>query len=279
MTTLPTCSTWFEKRDIRFRIHRHGTPKPSGPACLLVHGTAEGAFVWHDLVSALASQLCMYTIDLRGHGDSSWDPKGDYYFEKYVSDVRDIIAHLEEKEIFLVGHSLGADIVGCLAPELGQRLQGLVIVDSGPRIDPSLFQMLAEQLAASIRPYVSAEEYASALKQQRLFTPTSVIDRLARDSLRRGEDGKLHLKFDPKILNSLMSPQLVDRWPVSLAGLAAPVLVIRGSASAVLTQAVAARLAALAPRGSVTTIPHAGHAIMTDNGPAVEAVLRSFLLD
>jgi pimeloyl-ACP methyl ester carboxylesterase len=74
-----------------------------------------------------------YTVvapDLLGHGRSG-KPRGDYSLGAYASGVRDLLAVLGIPKATVVGHSLGGGIAMQFAYQFPERLDRLVLVDSG----------------------------------------------------------------------------------------------------------------------------------------------------
>src|SRR4051794_26825172 len=78
----------------------------SAPTVLLLHGGGQTRHSWGGTAAALAARgWHAVTIDLRGHGDSSWSPDGVYHLERFAADVRAAAAGYAAP--VLVGASLG----------------------------------------------------------------------------------------------------------------------------------------------------------------------------
>jgi hypothetical protein len=61
---------------------------PEGkPAFILVHALGHSAHNYDHVAPLLNQRHRVIAIDLRGHGDSDWSPKGEYSVEDYVSDL------------------------------------------------------------------------------------------------------------------------------------------------------------------------------------------------
>lgn len=104
----------------RFAYREHG----SGAPVVLIHGVGMQSAAWAPQIPALAAKHRVIAIDLPGHGGSDPLPVaaglGDF-----VAWCEDAIRTLELGRINIVGHSMGALIVGGLAvtfPELVQRV-------------------------------------------------------------------------------------------------------------------------------------------------------------
>jgi pimeloyl-ACP methyl ester carboxylesterase len=104
-------------------------------AVVLVHGASHTRAIYHPWAIYLAERgLTVYTLDLRGHGQSTM-PEGrsvqDARFSEYVADVRSLVeaeAALQDGSFALVGHSLGGIVAQLYARQY--PLSGLVVVAS-----------------------------------------------------------------------------------------------------------------------------------------------------
>ena len=116
-------------------VELHGHPVTyrmmgSGPAVLLIHGITSSSRTWHSVMPALAERHTVIAPDLLGHGRSA-KPRGDYSLGAYASGVRDLLAVLGIAHATVVGHSLGGGIAMQFAYQFPERLDRLVLVDSG----------------------------------------------------------------------------------------------------------------------------------------------------
>ena len=59
-----------------------------GTPVLLIHGLASNCRLWDGAAKALvALGHDVVALDLRGHGDSDWDPSGDYSLDAFQFDM------------------------------------------------------------------------------------------------------------------------------------------------------------------------------------------------
>jgi pimeloyl-ACP methyl ester carboxylesterase len=236
---------------------------PDGVTALLIHGSAEGGFVWDDFAPELAKHCKVVAVDLRGHGGSDHDPDSHYTLDKHVRDISRLLDELQD-ELILVGHSLGGDVATKIAPELGRRLRALVLVDSGPDSNHETATYLQDQLRESHRLYERVEEYTQWLRDRRFLTTPAVLERLAAASLILGSDG-YRLRYDVAVIDMITAEDDDSWWLPNLRQTSAPVLVVRGMASASLSRRTAERMRAATPKGELAIVPAAGHAVMNDN--------------
>ena len=52
-----------------------------GLPCVMLHGFGDAGCVWNYLAIRLAPRFRVAAMDLRGHGDSDWDPETRYDIE------------------------------------------------------------------------------------------------------------------------------------------------------------------------------------------------------
>ena len=90
-----------------------GGQGPSGPLSgeqrppvLMCHATGIHGMVWQPFAAALADAFHCWSIDFRGHGDSS-SPDIEYAWEGFADDVLAVVDGLGIERPFAVGHSKG----------------------------------------------------------------------------------------------------------------------------------------------------------------------------
>jgi pimeloyl-ACP methyl ester carboxylesterase len=131
-----------------------------GPAIVLVHGITSSSRTWRSVMRGLAERHTVIAPDLLGHGRSG-KPRGDYSLGAYASGIRDLLAVLGVRTATVVGHSLGGGIAMQFAYQFPDRLERLVLVDSGG---------LGEDVSLALRAAaLPGSEFVLPL----LFTPVS----------------------------------------------------------------------------------------------------------
>jgi pimeloyl-ACP methyl ester carboxylesterase len=246
-------------------------------ACILIHGFGDGAYVWDRFSPSIAKLFRTLSVDLRGHGDSSWDPTGRYDADGHVDDVLDLIDALEIRRFVLVGHSLGADVAIRIASMRPSSVIGAVIVDFGPELNQEGAERVRDDFNDGIRTWGTVGEYASWLQARRPLADPAMIEELARGALRAEPDFGFRLKCDPALGNAYQAPQQAEELWEMLKRISSPVLVIRGIGSAVLPREVSDRMERVLENGTSRTISGAGHAVMSDNPEGFEKALSPFL--
>src|SRR4051795_11706408 len=117
------------------KIELHGHPVTyrragEGPPVVLIHGITSSSRTWREVLPPLAERYTVIAPDLLGHGESA-KPRGDYSLGAYASGLRDLLVALEVPAATVVGHSLGGGVAMQFAYQFPDRLERLVLVDSG----------------------------------------------------------------------------------------------------------------------------------------------------
>jgi pimeloyl-ACP methyl ester carboxylesterase len=245
-------------------------------ACLLLHGFGEGAHVWNRFAPSVARLFRTLAVDLRGHGESSWDPTGRYPVEGHVADALDVIETLRLRRLVVVGHSLGGDIALRIAAARPIEVIGLVVVEFTPDPIREGAARVRSDFSESIRTWDSVEEYASWLQERRPLVDFGIIQELAAAALRPVSDGGFRPKCDPAMGMSRSAEDQMDIWRL-LNRISCPVLVVRGIGSAVFSDDSMRQMHKMLRNGSIRIVNYAGHAVMNDNPEGFADALTPFL--
>jgi len=246
-------------------------------ACILIHGFGEGAYIWDNLTPSIAKLFRTLAVDLRGHGNSSWDAKGKYSVEDHVADLIEVIDRLRLERFALVGHSLGGNIAMRIAAARPESVIGLVIVDFGPNLNPEGRDRVLSDFNDSLRTWDSLSQYAEWLQVRRPLVSPTMTNNLSAGALQAYPNGGYRVKCDPALGNAKMREHdSAFLWNI-IASLSSPVLILRGIGSAVLTCEVAQKMAQMLPDGHLRTISQAGHGVVLDNPREFAAALLPFL--
>jgi pimeloyl-ACP methyl ester carboxylesterase len=118
-------------------IDRDGTLAP----VLLVHGFGQNRYAWHLPARSFANRLAhagfdVFNLDLRGHGRSrNYSARRSQGVEDYVAE--DLPAAIEEiqslsgqRNVWVVGHSLGGLVAYASAPALAGAVAGIASIGS-----------------------------------------------------------------------------------------------------------------------------------------------------
>lgn len=127
------------------------------PAVVLIHGWACDSAYWNAQVDALKSRYTVVAVNLAGHGGSEAN-RTDWSIGNYGEDVATVVRQLKNKQIVLVGHSMGGDVALEASRRIGDRVIGIIAVDSLKSIGlpPLQPQEIGRQLAPFRKSFIEA---------------------------------------------------------------------------------------------------------------------------
>jgi len=258
---------------LEFSVAQWGAAE--APDLVLLHGGGLSADDWREVAPQLAAAGFHVTApDLRGCGESDWDPEARYGVEQMLTDVDELLARLEIPRYILVGHSLGA-VASCVqAARRPERVVACVLEDGGPanHTKPSA-------LANPTIMFESEEHVRAALASS---LPRGVPDWVIGSRFRRLDDGRLTWKSDipGRVRWSAAGgePLIAALWPY-VEQIASPTLVIRGAESPLFLAEYAERMTRVNSHICLVTIPGAGHLVHCEQPVQFTAAVLEFLED
>lgn len=226
---------------------------PGAPPVVLLHGIGSRAESWLPVADALGQCFRAIALDLRGHGDSA-KPKAGYLLPDYAADLDAALVALGLERPLVVGHSLGALVALTWAASNPERAGRVVAEDPPLRTAPEIVPAFEGWQRLNAAPVADAAAWYAS--EHPAWTP--------EECLRRAEaicavHPAVFAELRAEAEQNLAAGQ-VERLD-SLAGIAAPVLVLRGDPAlgSMTAAADAARLVAVAPGARLAEIPGAGH--------------------
>jgi flavin reductase (DIM6/NTAB) family NADH-FMN oxidoreductase RutF/pimeloyl-ACP methyl ester carboxylesterase len=251
---------------------------PEAPPVLLIPSGGETKEIWHGSATALAA-AGRYAIcfDLRGHGDSGHAADGRYDLDAHVQDLRAILAALPSRAL-VVGAGLGAIIalvaVGESAPHL---VSGLALVDINIWFEEVDVKRLHAALLQRTTGAGAAGHIVDALAAVHPGEPAPAgIDRLLAAFVTH-QDGRLEWRGDPRALASAELVSQQERMRAAASRVVTPVMLIRGSLNATISNETLQRLKSLIPGAELAEIEGAGHFLAADREDAFNAIILDFL--
>jgi pimeloyl-ACP methyl ester carboxylesterase len=111
---------------VHIEYHVYGSGEP---AIILIHGWATDENYWSAQLPVLKARYTVVTLNLAGHG-ASGSNRNDWSIANYAQDVAAVAHEIHNRQLVLVGHSMGATVALAAAPLLGQRVIGLIAVEA-----------------------------------------------------------------------------------------------------------------------------------------------------
>src|SRR6185437_1311172 len=110
---------------IEYRIYGKGEP-----AVVLVHGWACNENYWNAQIAPLkAAHYSVVLVDLAGHGASGKN-RTDWSMANYGEDVASVVRQLPQRQVVIVGHSMGGLVALEATRRIGDRVIGIIAVDA-----------------------------------------------------------------------------------------------------------------------------------------------------
>jgi 3-oxoadipate enol-lactonase len=148
-------------------LRRVGT----GRALVLLHPLAVSSGIWRPVAGRLSGSFDVLAPDARGHGATSWDGR-PFTVTDLAMDVVALLDALEIERVSVAGMSMGGSTAMVLGPLLGERLTGLVLLDTtawygpqaeeswGARADHAVQQSRSDQLGFQLDRWFTPETVA-----------------------------------------------------------------------------------------------------------------------
>ena len=249
-------------------------------AVILAHGGGQTRHSWASTATRLADLgWKTVSLDLRGHGDSGWDPNGDYGTDRYAEDLIDVAATLPVKPA-LIGASLGG-IAGMTAEAIiaPGTFASLTLVDIIPRSDPKGVEKIMGFMGAHLEQgFESLEAAADSIAAYLPHRPRPKDLSGLSKNLRLGQDGRYRWHWDPKFVGGVRRerpPGHGEDLETACRSIAIPVHLIRGRMSELVSLEAARNFVATLRHGVFTDVADAGHMVAGDrNDVFLDAVVQ-----
>ncbi|MDP1545653.1 MAG: alpha/beta hydrolase [Anaerolineales bacterium] len=233
---------------IELAYTRRGTGKP----LMLIHGFPLDHTSWNEAASLLENDFDLLLPDLRGFGKST-TVAGPYSMSDMADDLAALLDHLGIEKTVIVGHSMGGYVALAFARKYPQRVSGLALVSSQAAADPpdrkegryKTAQDVTEKgvgvVAEAMTPKFSANADVQAFAK-------AVIQKQSQ----AGVSGALKAMAEREDATTL------------LPAFKFPVVLVHGSADALIPAERAQEIKAILPAAQLVMIEGAGHVPMME---------------
>jgi pimeloyl-ACP methyl ester carboxylesterase len=271
------------------QIELHGHPVTyremgEGPPLVLIHGITSSSRTWRSVTPALAEHYTVIAPDLLGHGQSA-KPRGDYSLGAYASGVRDLLVALDVPRATVVGHSLGGGIAMQFAYQFPERVERLVLVDSGGLGSEVNIVLRAATLPGSeyVIPLLSAPflrdaaDTAGRFLDRIGFAPSADMRGMGEGLFSLGAHDARHAFLQTARSVIDQSGQKVDARDRLYLTEEVPSLIVWGERDHVIPVAHGIRAHELMPGSRLELFPAGGHFPFNDDPHRFVEVLHDFI--
>lgn len=109
---------------VQYRVYGSGEP-----AVVFIHGWSCDSNYWREQVAPFSRKYTLVMVDLAGHGGTDSN-RSDWTIARFGGDVAAALSTVPNKQIVLVGHSMGGPVAIEAARALGGRVIGIIGVDT-----------------------------------------------------------------------------------------------------------------------------------------------------
>lgn len=262
----------------------------SSSPVILAHGGGQTRHSWGGTAAVLAGHgHRVVSIDLRGHGDSTWARDGEYSMGAYCSDALSVAEWIRQDSeagpIAWVGASLGGMTGLHVVDAAPAWFSSLTLVDITPRPAVTGVNRILDFMAAKAdEGFATLEEAADAIAEYQPHRPRPKdLSGLAKN-LRRRDDGRWRWHWDPKFLRDRSgsdSEHARDRHHDELERMARrltmPTMLIRGKLSDLVTQSEVDAFLDMVPHANFVDVKDAAHMIAGDKNDVFTDAVVEFL--
>jgi pimeloyl-ACP methyl ester carboxylesterase len=108
----------------------HCSSAGDGEPLLLVHGFLVSGRCWERVLPGLAERFAVTALDLPGHGASDRPDDYPYTISAFADTVHGLLDTLGLRKVRLLGHSMGGAVALALAAHYPERVSRLVLVNA-----------------------------------------------------------------------------------------------------------------------------------------------------
>jgi pimeloyl-ACP methyl ester carboxylesterase len=259
----------------------------AAPTVLAMHGGGQTAYMFEEIGASLAAAgRHVIAPDLPGHGDST-SLGGPEMFtrQNLAATIPPLLqefgigADLRGGPVAIIGASLGGIIGLTLAAADPDLVSAIVLIDVAHRLEVEGVRRIVNFMQKH-ESFGTLEEAAEAVAEYVPNRPKSDPQRLRRN-LRQRPDGRWVWKHNlrsvsPEQVESVDPNEILEGLRDDVGKVTCPVLVLRGSASDVLSADGANEIVELLANARIETVHNAGHLAAGDNSASTVSLVGTF---
>jgi esterase len=255
------------------RLHYLDWGNPAAPPLVLLHGIDRNAHTFDHVARRFADRYHVIAVDLRGHGDSDWDPQARYLVEDHVGDLEQLVRALGLRNLTLWGNSTGGRVVQVFAGLHPDLVAAVIAEDVGPERPRSIADAYARRVKQEENGWTSVDELLKQLRTVAQPLPEVVLEPYVRYGTKRRDDGRIVWKRDPNLVKGFVETEL---WRY-VRQIKSPILYVLGGRSTIVPPATQEELKKALPHVRIVTMAGLGHYPSDEQPEAFVKVVDEFL--
>ncbi|HVQ16018.1 MAG TPA: alpha/beta hydrolase [Vicinamibacterales bacterium] len=245
----------------------------SGKPFVMIHGLDRVARTFDHLAVRFSPAYRVIAIDMRGHGDSGWDPKGRYLVEDHVGDFEGVVQQLGLRDLTLWGNSTGGRVVQVFAGKHPELVSHVISEDVGPERPRQIADNYAKRVQQEQAGWASEDELLAQLRKTNPRMSPAVLEPYVRYGVKKRADGRIEWKRDPQLVNGFVA---TDLWRF-VRNIKSPILYILGGRSNIVPPETQEELKKALPNAQLVTVADVGHYPSDEKPDEVMRIVSRFL--
>lgn len=260
------------------QVHlRDEGPKDDTTPIVLLHGTSASLHTWDGWAQELSKTRRVIRFDLPGFGLTGPAADNNYHLDAYVSFVKSVLDTMGVQRCILAGNSLGGAIAWHTAVSHPQRVEKLILVDSGgypfkPESMPIAFVIsqtpVLNQIMEMTLPRAAVESSVRSVYGDPTRVTPDLVDRYFDLTLRQGNRAALRERF--------AQTEYVDQSAL-VQTIEQPTLVLWGDQDRLIPLEIAKQFEQDLPNGKLIMFKGLGHVPHEEDPVATLASVVDFL--
>ena len=255
------------------RLHYLDWGNSSKPPLVMVHGIGRVAHTFDHIAPSFTSDYHVVAIDMRGHGDSAWDPAANYLVEDHAKDFEAFVSELGLKRVTLWGNSTGGRVVQVYAGLHPENVHALIVEDVGPERPKTISDGFARSVERDAKGWASEEELVAQLKRENQGIPEDQLRVYAKYGSKRDANGRIVWKRDPQLAKGFVETEL---WQY-VRRIKSPTIYVIGGRSTIVPAETQEELKKTIPGVRLVTMPGLGHYPSQEKPEEFTRIVKDFL--
>jgi len=255
------------------RLHYLDWGNPGRPPLIMLHGIGRLAHTFDHIAPRFTDRFHVIAVDMRGHGDSAWDPNAGYLVEDYTKDLEALVAQLQLRNLTLWGNSTGGRVVQVYSGLHPDNVAALIVEDVGPERPRSIADGFARQVQQDANGWASEDELVAQLRTGNQGISDDQLRTYAHFGTKRGPDGRIIWKRDPNLAKGFVETEL---WQY-VRKISSPTIYVIGGRSAIVPAETQEQLKKTIQGVEIVTMPGLGHYPSQEKPAEFTAIVNAFL--